>query len=963
MSDFTKHLIIYNTENQSAANHLSESLQLLGHQAMILEKTDTEFADQLGQVTVPDDSAVILLVTDNFLKSYGCMNGVLQASHKWGDSLQLTIVVTDGVVEDEEEKKILVPTNFERVGEIIQYMNFWQDRYLDLRKEKRKRKNDKDLDEQILITKEISGDVGEFLRYLKGYGYLDLESFKEKMAAQQEAGIPEGASILPSPAMEDDQQPPLPDEKSLVEMIEDSSEALIAENAELTFDPATEKEDHDHVTDEILSAIPGLDLLDEKTDDEDTDNSSIFKDLIGDEENTSGATPGKETEAIPNGHFTQQELEKLDGENEELMSILDEVLVDEGLNDSDGNEDYQFVGEDPDNPDDFNIESLFEDDEQLATTQPGADEEAAALVGEDEVLLNLVAEEEDLTSDEILEGAVEYFRENQNEEGIAFLAKALEANPADTSLRYYHAYALARYAGRYDEAEKQLDTLLAQDENHPDGWFLLAELAESKEDFAKAKSCFEKVTKVNPNFPEVQYRIGLLISEQFSGQEEKAAQHLKSAIDQNEKNVDALYQLAILLNEHLNQPKAAVDYFLKALNLQPAHPFTNYDLALVYHGLGDLEKAAEFYEKAVAINPELKTPQNDQAFNTHQQEVEITEDNSGHPTIETMEETASSSTTDSFAAGEPNLADDPAPELMEEVKAAEAKDEKAATEDTVEIPDHKEKHSSETIVTFADENTSAIKTKIVMITGATSGIGKATAELFARNGYRLIMTGRRAERLHDLQEEFVKKYEVNCKTLAFDVRDLPSVREKLENLSGEWKDIDILINNAGLSRGMDPIHAGNLEDWETMIDTNVKGLLYMTRAICPHMVERRSGHIINVSSIAGTEVYPGGNVYCASKAAVSSLTRSMRLDLHKYNIRVSQVAPGHVEETEFARVRFDGDAERAAQVYDNFQPLRSSDVAETIYFIATRPAHVNIQDIYMFGTQQASATMVDRSGR
>jgi len=195
------------------------------------------------------------------------------------------------------------------------------------------------------------------------------------------------------------------------------------------------------------------------------------------------------------------------------------------------------------------------------------------------------------------------------------------------------------------------------------------------------------------------------------------------------------------------------------------------------------------------------------------------------------------------------------------------------------------------------------------------------------------------------------------------VRDQDSVIAAGASLADSWKNIDILVNNAGLSRGLDPVQEGNTDDWDTMIDTNVKGLLYMTRAISPQMVARRSGQIINVSSIAGTEVYPGGNVYSASKAAVSSLTRSMRIDLHKHNIRVGQVSPGHVEETEFAKVRFDGDMEKAAGVYENFQPLKSSDVAETIYFIASRPAHVNIQDVYMYGTQQACATQIDRSGR
>ncbi|MCA0235520.1 MAG: SDR family NAD(P)-dependent oxidoreductase [Bacteroidetes bacterium] len=249
-----------------------------------------------------------------------------------------------------------------------------------------------------------------------------------------------------------------------------------------------------------------------------------------------------------------------------------------------------------------------------------------------------------------------------------------------------------------------------------------------------------------------------------------------------------------------------------------------------------------------------------------------------------------------------------------------------------------------------------------MITGATSGIGKATAELFARNGYRLIITGRRVERLIALKNSLESEFGSDVLLLPFDVRDAGAVEAALTSLPEAFQQIDILVNNAGLAKGFSPIHEGSLSHWDTMIDTNVKGLVYVSRIVAQGMVQRRSGHIINVGSIAGKEIYPNGNVYCASKAAVDALTRAMRYDLFTYNIRVSQVSPGHVEETEFAINRFDGDAERA-KIYNDFQPLTARDVADAIYYMATRPAHVNIQDMYMFATQQASATAVNRSGR
>jgi NADP-dependent 3-hydroxy acid dehydrogenase YdfG len=253
--------------------------------------------------------------------------------------------------------------------------------------------------------------------------------------------------------------------------------------------------------------------------------------------------------------------------------------------------------------------------------------------------------------------------------------------------------------------------------------------------------------------------------------------------------------------------------------------------------------------------------------------------------------------------------------------------------------------------------------KTVLVTGATSGIGKATAAIFAQNGFRVIITGRRSERLEAIEKEMEAAYQTDVHSLNFDVRKVEEVESAINALPEEWKNIDILINNAGKAKGLDPIHQGSLEHWEEMIDTNIKGLLYLTRAISPAMVARREGQIINVCSTAGKEVYPNGNVYCATKHAVDALTKAMRLDLHRFNIRVGQVAPAHVEETEFAEVRFDGDKQRGAKVYENFQPLTSSDVAETIYFIATRPPHVNVQDVVLLGTQQASSTVIDRSGR
>ncbi len=242
--------------------------------------------------------------------------------------------------------------------------------------------------------------------------------------------------------------------------------------------------------------------------------------------------------------------------------------------------------------------------------------------------------------------------------------------------------------------------------------------------------------------------------------------------------------------------------------------------------------------------------------------------------------------------------------------------------------------------------------KIVLITGASAGIGEACAESFAREGARLILAARRREKLQEVADRLNQEFGTDCHLLELDVRDRDQVNAAVEGLPAQWAEIDILINNAGLSRGLDKVQQGDHTDWEEMIDTNVKGLLWVSRAVMPGMVDRDRGHVINIGSIAGRQVYPGGNVYCATKYAVRALTQGMRIDLLGTKVRCSTVDPGMVE-TEFSEVRFHGDKEKAAGVYQNFPPLKAVDIAETVLFCATRP-HVNIHEVLVMPQDQAA---------
>jgi serine 3-dehydrogenase len=253
----------------------------------------------------------------------------------------------------------------------------------------------------------------------------------------------------------------------------------------------------------------------------------------------------------------------------------------------------------------------------------------------------------------------------------------------------------------------------------------------------------------------------------------------------------------------------------------------------------------------------------------------------------------------------------------------------------------------------------SLQDQTVLITGASSGIGEACARIFAQAGARLVISARRRDRLEALALNLEQRYGITPKLLLLDVRDRIQAEKALDSLPDDWRNIDILVNNAGLSRGLNKLYEGSFQDWEEMIDTNVKGLLYMTRLIVPGMVSRCKGHIINIGSIAGHQTYPNGNVYCATKAAVRALSEGLKLDLLGTPIRVSSIDPGLVE-TEFSQVRFRGDATRAKSVYQDMTPLTGDDVAEIVLFCATRPPHVNISNALVIPTDQSSPTLVHR---
>jgi len=538
-------------------------------------------------------------------------------------------------------------------------------------------------------------------------------------------------------------------------------------------------------------------------------------------------------------------------------------------------------------------------------------------------------EDDDDDDDDVHSGKVE--------EGITLLKETLTEAPDFVSVRYQYAAFLAKYQNDFKEASNQLALLLEQEPNNLSAKFFLGELAEVERDYLTAKNYYEKVHHDNPEFPNVSYKLGMLMVNYLKDRPEVAARYLAEAYRFDKKNINALYQFGLIQNEGLQNEEKAIAAFEQVLEKAPEHPFANYDLAVIYHKRGESKKALQFYTKSAEINPELKTAVNDQAFAIATDEVAAKEiENIG---LAEIEKTKESYTISNLVA---NVQDKSETNNLLKNNDATPLEEDLATEPILE--EIKLPNSTD---------------KIVLITGATSGIGKATATKFAQAGYQLILTGRRFSRLFQLKEQFENEFDTKVRLLPFDIKSSSAVKESLAELEEGWQAVDILINNAGLAKGETPIHEGELANWEEMIDTNLKGLLYVTREIAPHMVKRGKGQIINVCSLAGKEAYPNNAVYCATKHAVDGLSKAMRIDLHKYNIKVSQISPGFVEDTEFAKVKTGGSDH---QITD-FVPVNAQDVAEVIYFMTTQPNHVTMQEVVMTGTQQASANIIDRSGR
>ncbi|HKK75866.1 MAG TPA: SDR family NAD(P)-dependent oxidoreductase [Saprospiraceae bacterium] len=935
--------LAYCIDNLPLAEGMEQALSPTRYnfQHFYCKKSERTPPETLAEQLQHQDGPILLLISDNFLKSLNCMNQSLKLIQSRSSDI-IPVVVNGRKLDEKTGEYVDITTRFEKIGDIIPYINFWQNQYLDLRSQRSTIETETNYDkegfsEHLRVLRQVSSEASEFLRVLRNLQHYTFEEFSADhfQAFFQFLDDEEEWEAFRAKAPQLDlplnqQAPANPDTEVSEEIVDE--EEVKAEADEL---------------DESLpdtSAIPGMELL------EGRDNiNKIIQNKRSHPPVDPVELPDEQDEEIREENYPDanpqdlfEQLEEDDPDDE--SDVFDDLLVDEQLGGPAGSEDKveeeQVEDNDPtpENSEEEEEEEPFEDENNEEPVPPLdlSEQFDDQLAEANQMPYNGEPGDESAQAEDIIEQAFALANADQLEDAIQMMQQATRQYGDHTSLRYHFALLLAQNTSELNKAIHQLDVLLEMDPNHLEGNFLMGELAEIQEQYATAQKHYKEVLKVDPSYQNVYARMGIVSLNQDPADKKAAKKYFKKALKQNPEHVDAHYQYALLINELKNKPKKAIKYLKKALKLQPQHPFANYDLALLHHQLENPIDAHFYYQKAIAINPELQTDENDEAFSKP-------------------------------------------PKKAKKVKKAFPKNKKASMDNSNTSEEKRTMEGSDTLTALKEniskleallaEKAQTAKTpappkvdKTVLITGATAGIGRATAITFAENGYRLILNGRRRERLEELRSELEEKYQSDLLLLPFDVRDVQAIQAAVDNLPAQWEKIDILINNAGKAKGFAPIHEGELRHWEEMIDVNIKGLLYLTRAVAPAMVARKGGHIINLGSTAGKEVYPNGNVYCATKFAVEALTRAIRLDLYKHNIKVSQVSPGHVEETEFALVRFDGDKERA-KIYDDFNPLTSRDVAETIFFIASRPPHVNVQDILMMGTQQAGSNFIDRSGR
>lgn len=849
--------LAYSTDDQTAAHRIAGEIAShvdLHHIPVGKANEGPLLADLLRDV----DHPIVLLISHAFLTNPNCMlNGheLLRA----GRDL-LPVFVRGRRYDELSDEMVESDTALGTQADVMNYVNHWQDRYIDLRSQ----------------AEELAATGGEpFRNYLR--------KIRETSTQAEE--------LLYT----------LKDTFSL------TTDRLAAHHYQQLFlfadRPKLWEEFRDYTDQPVdVSGIPGLEMLGNAVT---MDDDTVVPPYNDDEVASSGSeAAGPPLSGSEQGRLAQAQGAGPQGAGPQVRGELEEPGPPK-----------------PEPEPDSIVDSL-----DAAVVDLAGNEAQVVPIAGDRKEHPVVVPSENLTDDEQavswITRAWALFDGGEGEAGLELLGAGREALPDHPDLAYHHALLSVSVTGNIAEARQQLDRLLQTQPEHTDALFLAGELAETERDFHKAREYWEELSDAEPFYPDLNYRLGCLLDDHFPAQYLEVAAYLRRATKNEEATGDAFHRYGRLMAGALERPKKALRLLRRATELDPGNAAAHFDLARVLRRRNDPEAAANAFLTASHLDANLATAANQARFLPR--------------------------------AGAPENDGANAAADHELLLALQAKVD--ALEQQLTQPDPAPAAPPEPKLPRPGAG------KTVFISGATSGIGRATAYRLAADGYRLILLGRRADRLDAIGRQLEAEHGVEVFTLRADVRHRTALRTAVNNLPDDWRTIDVLLNNAGKAKGFDPIHTGDYAHWDEMIDVNLKGLLTLTREISPLMVARGEGTIVNVCSTAGKEVYPNGNVYCATKHAVDALTYAIRLDLVQHGIRVGQICPAHVEATEFAVVRFDGDTERA-KIYTDFQPLRSRDVADAVHFMISQPRHVNIMDVVLQGTQQASSTVVDRSGR
>jgi NADP-dependent 3-hydroxy acid dehydrogenase YdfG len=962
--NYTKAYLIYCEDNKNIAKNISARLNRIGIEFTHDTFDPSEHTD-IRQQYLNSSAPIFLLVSDNFLKSENCMKNILELVEDGRLKGRIKSIILEGRQPIEGTKQYeSVATKFERLGDVVNYINYWSIQYQGIRTEMRHATDERiaELEPKLNLIQDISTNIlGDFMRYLRGTNYVAYNRLENDDFSQifDEFGG-KGRTFL-------SEYRALPMYNPIEEEVEEVAEE-VTETVENEIEETTE------IVDEInedmdVSDIPGLNLLPfveakaeknevvaEGEQDKDDELSALLpKDLL--DELAEGLVSQEETEdfiedEVINDLFGEMNDPKNEAPENNLQDLIDEladdILEESGIsNEADEPEEKGEATEDLESLTDELIEDIPEAEvgESREDLEVAADELSEAIsemttdISENKssddtpILEGESLDDIDDLIDEIADDLVSEMNDVSNDvsndlEEVEVKGEEVKddnSQPTEEEVFEKSAMDVAHELGTSGDIEGSIilyRQLIEKDAKNVDLRYAFAMmLLESNSNIALAKEQLLAAHNLDKDDEDILFALGAI--SESEGDYNAAKSYYERVILLDLEHEQAYYRLGSLLaNCFENQEFVASSYLQRAISLDDEYAEAYFEYAKLLNSyFGKSKKAAKYFKRAIKHDRHFAEAHLELAniFLIHNKEEKARYHYEAAIAINERFQTTENDEKYGVQIEEPIS------------EAAPAVEQKAGSQ------------------------------KTVLITGATSGIGQAAAQIFAQNGYRIIITGRRKERLSALQSVLEAEFHVEVLTLSFDIREQEAVEGAINGLSDEWKNIDILVNNAGLAKGFAPINEGQLWHWETMIDTNMKGLLYMTRVVSPLMVARKTGFIINIGSIAGKETYLNGNVYCATKAAVDVLTRGMRLDLHQHNIRVTGIHPGHVE-TEFALVRFDGDVERA-KIYEDFQPLTAADVADTIYYVASRPAHVNVEDVVMWSTQQASATIIDRSGR